>query len=249
VRLLPLPGVFQPRSDSHMLAQCVREERLAPDARVLDLCTGSGLVAVTAGLAHGAQTTAVDISRRAVWAARLNGLLNGVRVRAVRGDLFAPLGDERFDLIASNPPYLPGPIERLPRTGPERHWEGGVHGRVFIDRICDEAPAHLRPGGSLLLLQSSVCDIPATLARLGERQLDAEIVFTHRGPLGPILSSRADWLRRQGLLGNEDTEEVVIIRGRLPDQVALPQASSARRTAENGRTDRPGAMRAGTRSD
>src|SRR5947209_11184511 len=182
-----------------MLAQRVRDEPLDERAKVLDLCSGSGLIAVSAAMAHRAEAVAIDVSRRAVWAARLNARANGVRVRALRGDLFTPVAGERFDLIASNPPYLPGPADHLPHRGPARAWEGGVHGRVFIDRICDEAASHLVPGGALLLLQSSVCDIPATLARLAGNGLESEVVFTHHGPLGPILSARADWLRQQGV--------------------------------------------------
>lgn len=214
-----------------MLAQRVQLECVPADGRVLDLCTGSGIVAVSAALAHRAETFAIDVSRRAVWAARFNGALNGVRIKALRGDLFTPVAALRFDLIASNPPYLPGPAAQLPRHGAARAWEGGAHGRAFIDRICAEAPAHLRPGGTLLLLQSSVCDIPATLDRLSAGGLDAEVVFTHRGPLGPLLSARAEWLRSQGLVGEDGQEDVVIIRGRLPATGAAqrPNVLSSRR--------------------
>src|SRR5688572_17749631 len=101
MRIITLPGVFQPRSDSWMLAEALRGWMPA-GARVLDLCTGSGVLALTAAQ-HGAEAvTAVDVSRRAVLTVRCNAVLNGVRVRAVRGDLFDAVGDERFDLIASN---------------------------------------------------------------------------------------------------------------------------------------------------
>jgi release factor glutamine methyltransferase len=213
-----------------MLAEHVRREALPRNPRVLDLCTGSGLIAISAALAHDAEAVAVDVSRRAVWAARLNAALNGVRIRAVQGDLLDAVAGEQFDLIASNPPYLPGPTESLPQRGPSRAWEGGVHGRVFIDRICDAAPAHLRPGGRLLLLQSSVCDVEATLTRLAGNGLEPEVAFTHRGPLGPILRARADWLRRQGLLGADEQEDVVIIRAGHPAGVTQrPNTRSSRR--------------------
>ena len=141
VHIVTLPGVFAPISDSWMLADALRRETLPPGARVLDVCTGSGMLAVTAAL-RGASATAVDVSRRAVLTARLNARLNGVRVRGVRGDLLDAVRDERFDCIVSNPPYVPSP--RDAGRGTSRAWEAGRDGRVVLDRICDAAPAHLR---------------------------------------------------------------------------------------------------------
>src|SRR5918999_4804217 len=96
VRLLTLPGVFAPISDSRFLADVLREQTLPLRASVLDLCTGSGILAVTAALRGARSVTAVDVSRRAVLTARLNGRLNGVRVRGIRGDLFDAVRGQRF---------------------------------------------------------------------------------------------------------------------------------------------------------
>ncbi|MBV9801598.1 MAG: methyltransferase, partial [Solirubrobacterales bacterium] len=148
MRLLPLPGVFQPPSDSYMLADQLRRERLGPGASVLDLGTGSGHLAVVAALA-GASAVAVDVSRRALISARLNAALNGVRVTALRGDLFAPVAGRRFDVIVSNPPYLPHPGEALPQRGLARAIDAGPRGRAFLDRICAQAAGHLAPRGLL----------------------------------------------------------------------------------------------------
>ena len=199
-----------------MLAAQLRTEPLRPDTEVLDLCTGSGLLAVTAALSGAGRVVAADASRAALLSAWLNARLNGVRVVPRHGDLFAAVAGERFDLIVSNPPYLPGPDPTLPRRGPARAWEGGRNGRLFLDRICDDVRRHLRPGGALLLLHSSVCGTSETLGRLGRHGLEAGVVFTHRGPLGPVLRTRADWLRGQGVLADGDCEEVVIIRARRP---------------------------------
>lgn len=207
-----------------MLAHSLRTERLPRGAHVLDLCTGSGLLAVTAALRGAARVVAVDVSGRALVSAWLNARLNGVRVEARRGDLFDAVAGERFDVITSNPPYLPGPSERLPQGGAARAWEGGVSGRVFIDRICDRAHEHLRQGGSLLLLHSSVCGIPQTLAQLDRHGLEATVVFRHRGPLGPLLQARADWLRAGGRLLDGDEEDVVVIRA-----TQRPNVRSSRR--------------------
>ena len=215
MRLLPLPGVFQPHSDSIMLARWIEREPLARGSTVLDVCTGSGLLALVAAR-KGSRVVAIDVSRRAVLAARINATLNGVTVRSLRGDLFAPVMGERFDLIVSNPPYLPGRSDALPQHGAARAWEGGATGRLLLDRICASAHEYLKPGGALLLTHSSVCGVELTLSQLSQRGLEPRVVESRRGPLGPLLRTRADWLRRRGLLAEDDHEEIVIIRAHQP---------------------------------
>jgi release factor glutamine methyltransferase len=194
-----------------MLADQLRRERLGPGVSVLDLCTGSGHLAVVAALA-GASAVGIDISRRAMLSVHLNALLNGVRVTALRGDLFAPVAGRRFDVIVSNPPYLPHPDEQLPERGLARAIDAGPRGRAFLDRICAQVGEHLTPGGVLLLVHSSVCGERETLEALSARGLQAEVVYRHRGALGPILQSRVDWLRAEGLLLPDDQEDVLIFR-------------------------------------
>ena len=220
MRLLPLPGVFEPPSDAWMMVASIGREPLGGASRVLDLCTGSGVLAIAAARRGAGHVVAVDVSRRAVLAAKLNARLNGVRLEGRRGDLFAPVARERFDLIVSNPPYLPGTA--LPRRGLARAWEGGPRGRAFLDRISAQAPAHLRPGGRLLLVHSSLCDEQATLAGLARAGLRAEISARYPGPLGPRLRARAPWLRAQGLLGEQAREEIVIVRGLVPARTPRP---------------------------
>jgi release factor glutamine methyltransferase len=218
MRIITVPGVFQPRSDTWMLVRAVGERTLPHGARVLDLCTGSGAIGVAAAL-RGAAVTTVDVSRRALLSAWLNARANGVRVRTRRGDLFAAVGGERFDLIVANPPYLPAADDGLPTAGPTRAWDAGRDGRALLDPICAAAVDHLRPGGELLVLHSSVCGIARTQAALTARGLEAEVVFRHRGPLGPLLRERADLLWASGRLPDGCLEEeIVIVRGRRPRQ-------------------------------
>ena len=214
MRLLRFPGVFKPHSDSWLLAHHLAEEPLGASSRVLDLCTGSGLIAVVAGMR--AQVVAVDVSRRAVLATRLNARLNGVTLTAVRGDLFEPVGDAHFDLIASNPPYLPSADAELPRRGLARAWEAGPLGRAYLDRICAQAPGHLKANGDLLLVHSSVCGERETVAALSDRGLDTRVVARRPGPLGPRLRARQDWLRDRGLLAGDGREEILVIRAQRP---------------------------------
>jgi release factor glutamine methyltransferase len=217
VRLLPLPGVFQPPSDARILAGHLETELSRRGMSVLDICTGSGFLALSAAAGGASRVTAVDISRRAVLAVRLNGLVNGLRVEALRGDLFGPVEGRRFDVIVSNPPYLPNPSDEVPRHGIERASEAGYSGRVFIDRICAEAVTHLNDGGVLLLVHSSVCGERETLEALTAGGLTAGVVHRERGPLGPLLGARADWLRSQDLLLEGDQEEILVFRAqRLP---------------------------------
>lgn len=215
MRLVTLPGVFRPRSDAWLLAAAMREH-LPPAGAVLDLCTGSGVLAVAAARAGG-RVTAVDVSRRAIVCARLNARLNGVRIRALRGDLLAPVAGERFDAVVSNPPYLPAADDHLPRHGAARAWQAGREGRALLDRLCDEAPEHLRPGGTLMLVQSSVSGESATLERLRRAGLESEVVARHRGPLGPLLAGRVAVLEARGLLEpGQREEEILVVRAVRP---------------------------------
>jgi release factor glutamine methyltransferase len=213
VRLFTPPGVFRPRSDSWMLVRALRAEGLPAGARVLDVCTGSGVLAVSAAL-DGAHATAVDVSRRAVLCAALNARLNGVRVRALRGDLLAPVDGERFDAIVSNPPYLPAEDDAVPARGSARAWDAGRDGRALLDRLCAQAPRHLTPGGVVLIVHSEVCGIEATLDALRSAGLQAQVAERHHGTLGPLLRARAPELEARGVLapGQRD-EEVVVVRG------------------------------------
>ena len=191
-----------------MLAEPVRE-----GGSILDLCAGTGVLAMLAAREHRADVVAVDISRRAILTTRINARLNGLTVTAIRGDLFAPLDGRRFDLIVSNPPYLPSANGSPSSHSSARAWEAGPSGREYLDRICREAPGHLRPGGSLLLVHSSVCGERPTITALEAAGLRPAVLRRRRGPLGPLLSARVDWLRSRGLVGDDASEEMLVIRG------------------------------------
>lgn len=212
---IPLPGVFKPRSDSLMLADQIGRERRVAGARVLDVCTGSGVLAIAAARAGASHVTAVDISWRAVIAAWLNAWLNCVRLRVRRGDLLDPVRGERFDLIVSNPPYIPSEDAGLPRRGPRRALDAGPNGRFFLDRICSSAREYLTPGGAVLLVHSSICSEQATLDVLRRAGLEGKVVCRRPGALGPVVSQRASMLRARGLLGDDRAETIVIVRGVL----------------------------------
>lgn len=221
VRLLKVPGVYGPGSDSRLLARAI-SEFVRPGDRVLDLFTGSGVLAVTAARAGAAEVWAVDVSRRAMLGVRLNSRLNGVDVRAERGRIFEPVGNRRFDLIVANPPYVPSFDDDEEVRGRARAWEAGEDGRRFLDPFLEQLPRHLSPVGRALLVQSSLCDVDRTIASLAASGLDAGVVASEEVALGPIMAPRALALEQRGLLSRgQRTEEITVVAAFVPEPVAV----------------------------
>jgi ribosomal protein L3 glutamine methyltransferase len=126
-------------------------------AHVLDLCTGSGCLAILAALHFpNAAVDAVDISEAALEVAARNVSEHGLdeRITLHRGDLFAPLGGRRYDLIITNPPYVDAEgMAALPpecRAEPKLAFDGGADGLDVVRRILRDAPDHLTPDGGLI---------------------------------------------------------------------------------------------------
>jgi ribosomal protein L3 glutamine methyltransferase len=124
---------------------------------VLDLCTGSGCLAILASRHFpNARIDAVDLSKDALKVAAKNVADYGLedRIALHNGDLFAPLGDARYDLIISNPPYVDAQgmadLPRECRFEPKMAFDGGDDGLDVVHRILREAAWHLTPHGGLL---------------------------------------------------------------------------------------------------
>jgi release factor glutamine methyltransferase len=193
-----------------LLAETLRCARVG--LRVLDVGTGTGVLALAAARGGAARVIAVDSCARAVFAARINAWLRGSPVRVVRSDLFEAVSGEVFDVIVANPPYVssggPG------RRGRSAHvWDGGLDGRAVLDRLCCAAPPLLAPGGTLLLVQSALCGIQATVERLRVQRLKVAVVARRQEPFGPVMRARAAHLERRGLIGPAQRyEDLVVIR-------------------------------------
>lgn len=149
------PAVLIPRPDTELIVELALE-RLPQGGRMLDMGTGSGAIAVAC--AHSRRdggVTALDLSEDALEVARANAAANGVQVRFLRSDWFGAVGDERFALIASNPPYIASHDEHLSqgdlRFEPAGALTDHADGLSALRTIIDGAPAHLLPGGWLLL--------------------------------------------------------------------------------------------------
>lgn len=204
------PGVYEPQQDTWLLVRAMRREGITHGTEVLDLGTGTGALALEAAR-RGARVTAVDISWRAVLATRVNALLSGQSISVRRGDLTAAMPGRQFDLVVSNPPYVPSPDAGTPH-GAARAWDAGWDGRLLLDRICEAGTALLRPHGVLLMVHSALCGVEETLARLSEAGLDASVTDRLPIPFGRVLRSRLAWLRQRGLPADDLVEELVTVR-------------------------------------
>jgi release factor glutamine methyltransferase len=172
------PDVLDPRPDTETLVDwaldCLADA--APGAPVLDLGTGSGAVALA--IQHRrpeAAVSAVEVSPAALAVARSNGERLGLAVRWLRGSWFAPVAGEQFALIVSNPPYIADDDPHLAalRHEPRLALTSGTDGLDAIRHLIAQAPAHLRPGGWLLLehghtQSEAVAALLAADARYGE---------------------------------------------------------------------------------
>lgn len=195
---------------------------LARGRHVVDLCTGSGVVAIGAAGQGAASVTAFDICPKAVRCARSNALAAGADVDVHLGSWARAVEFGPFDLVVCNPPYVPhdpsAECDPLPSyVGPPRAWDAGYDGRLVLDPLCAAVPQILDHGGSLLLVQSEFSDPRQTLGALASCGLDAEVVARQWIPFGPVLSSRAEWLEETGRLepGRRE-EELLVIRADKP---------------------------------
>ena len=203
VELVPA-DVYRPQEDSQLLVDVM--ERHAPPAglRVADLCTGSGFVAISAALRGAASVTAFDLSAQAVKTARANAVAADVQVDVHLGHWARAAEFTPFDLVLSNPPYVPvdeDEAESVPESaGPSLAFDAGIDGRLVLDPLCEHAPKLLAPGGRLLVVHSEFADVDRTVECMRAAGLRSEVVTSQRIPFGPVMNARAAWLERTGRL-------------------------------------------------
>jgi release factor glutamine methyltransferase len=166
--------VYEPAEDSFLFAENLA---VAEGARVLDVGTGCGILGILASEKARA-VLAVDVNPHAVLCARRNAASNKVlgKMAFLRGDLFTPLREsEQFDLILFNAPYLP---TEEGETGSwlGRAWAGGATGRHVLNRFILQAPAHLKPSGRLLLMQSTLAGVEETQLAFKRSRLDVQVL-------------------------------------------------------------------------
>lgn len=166
------PNVYEPAEDTFLLAENLDIKRRD---EVLEIGTGTGLVAVTAAQ-RSRKVTATDINEDAVRCALKNTIANRTyNVELKTGNLFEPVEDENFDLILFNTPYLPTEEDEKFDEEINAAWDGGADGRETIDRFLEEVKDHLNEGGRVQLVQSSLSDNEKTISKLEEMGFEASI--------------------------------------------------------------------------
>lgn len=211
------PDVYRPQEDSRLLIDTLERTTVVVGRRVVDLCTGSGIIAIAAAELGADAVTAWDISEDAVRCAQRNARTAGVDVEVKLGMFSNALAEGPYDVVVSNPPYVPtsSTIDlTIPQSAdPTWSWDGGEDGRLIIDPLCAMAPALLADGGTMLLVQSEFSGVEQTVAALRSAGLTVDVAAWQLIPFGPVLHAQAPWLESRGLLpaGRRD-EELVVIR-------------------------------------
>ncbi len=192
--LIRVPNnTFVPKFGSLLLA---RHLPLQEGDVVLDLGAGAGLIGILAAR-RGHRVVATDVVAACGECARANALLNGVaeRVEVRTGDLFTPVNGETFDLIATNPPQMPTPLDREWNDAQSQADNGGPHGWAILDRIIHEAPRYLNPQGRLVHTLFGFLGIQRALEKLRAAGLTPSVLAREEQPFPRIGRERLDFIR------------------------------------------------------
>lgn len=180
--------VLIPRPETELLAEraIAALTQAGRGAMALDLCCGSGCIAVSMALAvPGARVHACDLSSDALAVTRFNAAALSAAVTLHQGDLLAAVDGLAFHVIVSNPPYIPSAdcltLQREVLQEPLMALDGGADGLDFYRRIAAEAPARLVPGGVLLLEvgHDQAEAVSAMLEHAGFRDVRAHEDYQH----------------------------------------------------------------------
>jgi release factor glutamine methyltransferase len=167
--------VYEPAEDSFLFAENLN---LTPNASVLDMGTGSGILGILAAAKGAREVVAIDLNPHAVRCTKQNAHTNGVssKMLFLQGDLFTPLAETaKFDFILFNAPYLPSE-KGEDTTWLGRAWAGGATGRQVIDRFIAQAPKYLEASGEILLMQSNLANVQETIEKFAAQKMHATSV-------------------------------------------------------------------------
>jgi len=178
------PNVYEPADDSFLLLENLRVERRD---RVLEIGTGTGIIAIKASV-KARMVVATDINPYAIECATKNIILNkSFNIELRQGNLFEPVKGEKFDLILFNTPYLPTDDEEKINDELNAAWDGGVDGRMLIDRFIEGLPHYFNPGGRIQMVQSTLSDLNMTLKKFEDLGFRVSVTARKKGFFEEIL--------------------------------------------------------------
>jgi len=163
--------VYPPREDTFLLLEAAS---IAPGEKVLEMGCGTGIISLHCA-EMGADVTAADVNPHAVSCARCNARRNHIELEVVHSDLFLDV-QGTFDVMIFNPPYLPSEEEGLI----DASWAGGESGVKVLERFLADAPSHLRKGGRIYVLLSSMMksvDLNCVLTQYRRERLASRTLF------------------------------------------------------------------------
>ncbi|MDR3292377.1 MAG: methyltransferase [Methanobrevibacter sp.] len=171
------PKVYEPSDDSYLLSENLIIEK---DDEVLDIGTGSGIIAISASTL-AKSVIATDINYDALKLAEKNIKLNKIEnIRVCFGNLFQPVKNKNFDLILFNPPYLPTDKNDILEDNLNYAFDGGIDGMKVINSFLNQVKNHLKCGGRVQMIHSSLSKIQETINKLEDLGFVVEITASER---------------------------------------------------------------------
>ena len=171
VNIKEFNGVYPPAEDSFLLLNAVKYAH----GNVLDMCAGSGIIGLNAAKV-AKEVTLVDINPKAIKAIKYNARKNGIKnIKCIKSNLFSFLDKQKFDVIYSNPPYLPKKTEK---GWADYALSGGIEGSETTLRIINSIKEHLKPGGTAFIILSTVYDIDKVYKEIKRLKLSFERLYS-----------------------------------------------------------------------
>ncbi|RLG13869.1 MAG: methyltransferase [Candidatus Nanohalarchaeota archaeon] len=167
--------VYEPSEDTFLLMDSLRYLNIRPTDNILEIGTGTGIIALHAAK-HAKQVTATDINSYALNCAKKNAELNNINnIEIIKSNLFANIS-KRYNIIIFNPPYLPQEKSETSDDIIDCAWNGGKDGRETTGKFLNLAPLYLKETGQILILDSSKSKYKKTLDTLRKKGFTVKIV-------------------------------------------------------------------------
>ncbi len=175
IKIEIMEGVYKPEEDSYLLISSIEIN----GKKALDMGCGCGIIALHLAK-NGCEVVAVDINEKAVENTIKNARINQINLRCFKSNLFSNI-NEKFDMIAFNPPYLPTKNEDIA-------WDGGKNGKEIIEKFLREAKNYLNKDGVIYMVMNSLNKVDKIIKKfrkyefekISEKRFFFEVIYVYR---------------------------------------------------------------------